>query len=367
MRIVVVGGGVIGLAVAWRAAVAGMTVTVVDPTPGQGATGVAAGMLAPVTEVHYGEEALLALNLDSSARYPEFVAEVEEGSGQGTGYRESGTLSVARDADDLAALHELVAYQRGLGLKVERLRSRELRRLEPALAPGVRGGALVPGDHQVDPRRLAGALAEAGRRQGVSLDRRRAMDVGPGRVTVEGGEILAGDAVVVAAGCWSSRLDGVPVEVAAALRPVKGQILRLAHPTGEPLAQHNIRGLDAYLVARSDGEVVVGATVEERGYDTAVTGGAVHDLLRAALELVPDVAELTLVESAAGLRPGTPDNAPLIGSTQVEGLVMACGHYRNGILLAPATAAAVVELLDTGEAPPSIAPFSPRRFGRVAS
>ena len=366
MNVVVVGGGVIGLAIAWRAVATGMTVTLVDPASGQCATGVAAGMLAPVTEVHYGEEDLLALNLDSAARYPAFVAEVEEASGMPTGYRDSGTLSVARDADDLAALDELVAYQRSLGLQVERLRSRELRRLEPALAPGVRGGALVPGDHQVDPRRLAPALLEAGRRLGVALCRRAATGVGPGRVTLEGGEVLPADAVVVAAGCWSSKLGGLPADVAAALRPVKGQILRLRAPEPSPLVHHNIRGLDAYLVARGDGEVVVGATVEERGYDTSVTAGAVHDLLRAALELVPDVAELELVESSAGLRPGTPDNAPLLGATDVAGLVMAVGHYRNGILLAPATAAAVVELLATGEAPPSIVPFSPRRFARVA-
>lgn len=367
MKVIVVGGGVIGLSIAWRAAARGMDVTVVDPVPGGGATGVAAGMLAPVTEVHYGEEALLALNLDSSARYPDFVAELEECSGLRTGYRESGTLSVARDADDLAALDELVAYQRSLGLEVERLRSRDLRRLEPALAPGVRGGALVPGDHQVDPRRLGVALLEAGRRLGVSQCRQRARGVAPGRVSLDSGEVVVGDAVIVAAGCWSSGLGGMPADVAAALRPVKGQILRLRGPAGETLAQHNIRGLDAYLVARSDGETVVGATVEERGYDTTVTAGAVHDLLRAALELVPDVAELALVEHRAGLRPGSPDNAPLLGPTEVEGVVVATGHYRNGILLAPATAAAIVELLDTGAVPASITAFSPRRFERVAS
>lgn len=366
MKVVVVGGGVIGLAIAWRAAARGMTVTVVDPAPGQGATGVAAGMLAPVTEVHYGEQALLVLNLDSAARYPAFVAELEADSGLATGYRESGTLSVARDADDLVALEELVVYQRGLGLGVERLRSRELRRLEPTLAPTVRGGALVAGDHQVDPRRLAAALLEAGRRAGVVVHRDRARSVGPRKVALDAGDTVWADVVVVAAGCWSSHLEGMPGDIAAAVRPVKGQVLRLATRSGERLATHNLRGLDAYLVARSDGEVVVGATVEERGYDATVTAGGVHDLLRAAVELVPDVAELTLVETAAGLRPGTPDNAPLLGATELDGLVVATGHYRNGILLAPSTADAMVELLATGEPPPSIAPFSPLRFQRVA-
>nr|MDP9453305.1 glycine oxidase ThiO [Actinomycetota bacterium] len=368
MRVVVVGAGVVGLSIAWRAAGGGMDVVVVDPAPERGASRVAAGMLAPVTEVHYGEEALLALNLDSNRRYPGFVAELEACTGMSTGYRASGTLSVARDADDLAALDDLVRYQRGLGLEVERLGRRELRRLEPALAPGVRGGALVAGDHQVDPRRLVAALGEACRGRGVALLAVRASAVRSGAVTVEGGEIGAtveGDAVVVAAGCWSGRLDGFAPEAIPPVRPVKGQILRLRGRATPPLATRNIRGLDAYLVFREDGEVVVGATVEERGYDTGVTAGAVHDLLHAAVELVPEVGELALVETAAGLRPGTPDNAPLLGPTHLDGVVLATGHHRNGVLLAPATAAAVVELLATGTTPPAIAAFVPGRFERV--
>lgn len=363
MNVVVVGGGVIGLSVAWRAAGRGMTVTVFDPQLGGGASGVAAGMLAPVTEVHYGEEALLALNLESSRRYPGFVAELEDDSGLVTGYRASGTLTVARDADDLAAIDELVAYQQGLGLDVERLRSGELRRLEPALAPGVRGGALVAGDHQVDPRRLVLALGEGCRRRGVTLRRERVAAVERHAVLLAGGDRQPADAVVVAAGCWSGAIEGLAPE-AVVVRPVKGQILRLRDPAAQPLVGHNLRGLDAYLVPRSDGEVVVGATVEEQGYDTTVTGGAVHELLRAALELVPDLGELTLVETAAGLRPGTPDNAPLLGASGVDSVVLAAGHHRNGILLAPVTADCVVDLLHSGRTPDVIAPFSPRRFDR---
>jgi glycine oxidase len=366
MKVVVVGGGVIGLSVAWRAARRGLSVSVVDPEPGRGATGVAAGMLAPVTEVHYGEEALLALNLDSARRYPAFVAELEAVSGTDTGYRASGTVAVARDADDLAALEELVGYQRSLGLGVERLRSRELRQLEPGLAPGVRGGAVVAGDHQVDPRRLVGALLGACHRLGVALRREPARRVDGGSVTVAGGGVERGDAVVLAAGAWSGGIEGLPPEVRAAVRPVKGQIVRL-RGRGAPPITRNVRGADAYLVPRGDGEVVVGATVEERGFDTTVTGGAVHELLRAAIELVPEVAELALVETAAGLRPGTPDNGPLLGASTIDGLVAATGHYRNGILLAPVTADAVAEMLATGEAPSEIAAFSPRRFERVRS
>lgn len=362
MNVVVVGGGVIGLSIAWRAAGRGMGVTVVDPAPGSGASAVAAGMLAPVTEVHYGEEALLELNLESSRRYPSFVAELEELTGEDTGYRACGTVTVARDADDLGAIEELVAYQRGLGLDVERLRSRELRRLEPGLAPTVRGGALVAGDHQVDPRRLVAALLAACRCGGVRLVAQRAVAVEARAVALEGGGMERGDAVVLAAGCWSGEVAGDPAGSLLPVRPVKGQVVRLRSTAGPLPISRNVRGVDAYLVPRSDGELVVGATVEERGFDTEVTAGAVHDLLRAALELVPDVAELTLVQASAGLRPGTPDNAPVVGPTAVDGLVVATGHYRNGILLAPVTADAVVHLLATGEPPAGLAPFSPRRF-----
>lgn len=367
MRVVVVGGGVIGLSIAWRAASRGMSVTVVDPAPGSGASAVAAGMLAPVTEVHYGEEALLELNLESSRRYPRFVAELEELTGAETGYRSCGTVTVARDADDLAALEELVAYQRGLGLDVERLRSRQLRRLEPGLAPTVRGGALVAGDHQVDPRRLVAALLEACRCVSVRFVPERVEAVEAPAVILESGGTETGEVVVLAAGCWSGQVAGAAAAFGHSVRPVKGQIVRLRRGAGPLPVERNVRGVDAYLVPRAGGELVIGATVEERGFDTEVTGGAVHDLLRAALELVPDVAELTLVEAAAGLRPGTPDNAPVVGPTAVDGLVAATGHYRNGILLAPVTADAVVDLLATGEVPAGMAPFSPRRFDKVLS
>ena len=367
MKVVVVGGGVIGLSIAWRTAGRGFDVCLVDLEPGRGASGVAAGMLAPVTEVHYGEEELLALNLESSRRYPAFIADLEAASGVDAGYRASGTVTVARDADDLAALEELVAYQRSLGLDVERLGSRDLRRLEPGLAPGVRGGAVVVGDHQVDPRRLVASLLVACERAGVRWCRESARRVDGGSVALAGGEsVEQGDVVVLAAGAWSGRIEGLPAELNSAVRPVKGQILRL-QGRGSPPISRNVRGAEAYLVPRVDGEVVVGATVEERGFDATVTGGAVHDLLRAAIELVPDVAELALVETAAGLRPGTPDNAPMIGPTSSDGLVVATGHYRNGILLAPVTADAVAELLATGALPAEIAAFSPRRFERVRS
>jgi glycine oxidase len=370
---VVVGGGVIGLAIAWRAAQAGTAVTVVDERPGRGASWAAAGMLAPVTEVHYGERPLLGLNLAGAARWPGFAAEVEEASGRPVGYTPVGTLAVARDADDNAALEDLYQFQLRLGLEVERLRSRECRQLEPGLHPGIRGGLLAAGDHQVDNRALVEALLVACQRVGVRMLHGRVAELAADgdRITgvaLAGGETLTAGVVVLAAGCWSGALGGVAAEALPPVRPVKGQLLYLRGPADEPLCSRNVRGLEVYVVPRGDGRVVVGATVEEQGFDTRVTGGAVHDLLRAVLELLPDVAELELLETVVGLRPGSPDNAPMIGPAGPEGLVVATGHYRNGILLTPVTADAVAELLATGRVPEAIAPFAPGRFaGGVAA
>jgi glycine oxidase len=365
--VVVVGGGVIGLGIAWRAAQAGLGVTVVDRTPGRGASWAAAGMLAPVTEVHYGEQPLLDLNLSASARWPAFAAELEERTSRSVGYRRCGTLAVARDADDHAALDDLFSFQRGLGLKVERLRGRECRQLEPGLAPGVRGGFIAPGDHQVDNRAVVAALLVACERAGVDLVASRAAKVRVDGdratgVVLHGGQSLDAGTVVLAAGCWSGSLPGLPSGLLPPVRPVKGQLLHLRGPGDSPLCRRNVRGVGVYIVPRGDGRVVVGATVEEQGFDVTVTAGGVHDLLRAAVELLPEVMELELTETVAGLRPGSPDNAPMIGPSGLDGLVIASGHYRNGILLLPVTADAIATLLTSGTLPEALLPFSPRRF-----
>jgi glycine oxidase len=351
-RIAIAGGGVIGLAIAWRAAQAGLgPVTVYDSQLARDAprqsSWAAAGMLAPVTEVHYGEEALLELTLAARDRWAAFAADLLAYAGIDPGYRTEGTVSVARDPDDLAAFEELAAFQLKLGLDVTRLRSRELRALEPALTPRVRGGLLVRGDHSVDNRALVRGLRAAAERAGVRLEPHDVTDLGA----------LDAETVVVAAGAGSrALLPQLPV------RPVKGQLL---HLRGERLLHRTVRGLDAYLVPRGDGRMVVGATVEERGADSTATAGAVHELLRAAYELLPGVTELEFREAVVGLRPGTPDNAPLLGRLDGadERLVVATGHYRNGILLAPITADLIVELLVTGEVPALAAPFAPGRFG----
>jgi glycine oxidase len=369
---VVVGGGVIGLATAWRASQRGLRVTVLDPAPGSGASYAAAGMLTPATEVTFGEEHMFAVNRASADRYPDFVAEVEEASGLDAGYRRCGTLSVALNDDDRLALRQVQPLMASLGLAADWLTGRECRRLEPMLTPALRGGLLCPDDHQVDNRKLAAALEVAAVRAGVELRREAAAEllVEADRATgvrAAGGERLHARTVVLAAGCWSPRLPGLPAGVVPPVRPVKGQILRLSVPAGyAPFVSRTLRGLikggGVYLVPRADGELVVGATVEEQGYDTTVTAGGVYELLRDAHELVPSVTELPLVQTHAGLRPGSPDNTPIVGPTALAGLVLATGHGRNGILLTPVTADAVADLLATGEMPALLAPCRPGRF-----
>lgn len=377
--VLVIGGGVIGLAVAWRAAQRGLEdIVVVDPSPGHGAAGVAAGMLAPVTELQYGEEPLLRLGMASNERYAAFAAELTEASGgEDTGYRRCGTVAVALDSDDRAELRELHAFHERLGLDSTWLTGREARKLEPMLAPGVRGGLHVADDHQVDPRRLLTALVRACERAGVVFHRTEAVEL-----LVEGGRAvgarlgtggtLAADRVVLAAGPHSHRLPGLPEGVLPAVRPVKGQILRLRIPDAyRPFLNRNVRavvrGQHLYLVPRENGELVIGATTEEQGYDTTVTAGGVYELLRDAHELVPGITELPLVETSAGLRPGSPDNAPLLGPTDLPGLVAATGHYRNGVLLTPVTADLLADYLATGEVPELARPFAPSRFSPARS
>ncbi|MCD0481657.1 glycine oxidase ThiO [Streptacidiphilus sp. ASG 303] len=373
--VLVVGGGIIGLAVAWRTAQRGLSTALLDPDPGRGAAQVAAGMLAPVTELQYGEEPLLRLGTASNARYAAFAAELEDASGLPTGYRACGTLAVALDADDRAELRELHAFHRRLGLESDWLTGREARRLEPMLAPSVSGGLLASDDHQVDGRRVGAALVEACRRAGVELVRGSAQRLlvaggrAVGAAVDDGGELHAGQ-VVLAAGSRSHLLPGLPEGVLPPVRPVKGQVLRLrVPPVYAPFLSRNVRavvrGHHVYLVPRADGELVVGATTEEMGYDTTVTAGGVYELLRDAHALVPGITELPLVETGAGLRPGSPDNAPLLGPTALDGLVAATGHHRNGVLLTPVTGDLVAAYLATGRVPDLAAPFLPTRFART--
>lgn len=375
--VVVVGAGVAGLSVAWRARTRyGLSVTVVDPTPGAGASHAAAGMLTPVSELQYGEESLLRLSIESARRYPEFAAELAEAAGLPSGYRPCGTIAVALDADDRAVLKDLHAHQQRLGLHSSWLTSRECRRLEPMLSPAITGGLHVEDDHQIDNRLLVAALLAACARAGVGFVRERVervlvADERAYGVRLPDGRDLIADQVLLAAGARSALIPGLPPEAVPPVRPVKGEILRLRVPPALlPLLSRNVRGVvkggSMYLVPRADGELVIGATEHELGHDTEVTAGGVYELLRDAHELVPGITELPLVETLAGLRPGSPDNAPILGRSALAGLVVATGHYRHGILLTPITADTVAEALAHGTTPELIEPFGPDRFASAA-
>jgi glycine oxidase len=360
---VVIGAGLIGLACAWRARKRGMSVLVVDRArePAAGASGVAAGMLAPVTEADFGEEGPLRVNLIGRERWSAFAAELEEVSGLSTGYRDSGALVVAADRDDAESLRRLHDFQRGLGLATEWLTPSRCRRLEPGLSPRIAGGILAPQDGSADPRATAQALAAVVEELALGVDVEAIESDGErvSGVRTSAG-VIESDHVVVAAGAWSAALasdHGPPV------RPVKGQILELSvrGDMPDPL-ERVVRTPRCYLVSRGDGRVVLGATVEEQGFDTAVTADGVFRLLEAAWEVLPEVGELELVRARAGLRPGTPDNAPIVGPGELDGLVWATGHWRNGVLLTPLTGEVVAGLLAGEALPEELAPLAPARF-----
>jgi len=350
---VFVGGGVIGLACAWRAAEAGARVVVLERSePPAGATDVAAGMLAPVGELSFGEPALLELMLASDRLWDDFAAAVEAAGGVGTGYERRGALHIALDRDEAGELRRRHDLQRELGLAAEWLTPRRCRELEPGLVPAFAGGVLASGDGCVDPRRLARALAAALRAAGGEL--RTGTEVVDAiwdgerlaGVRTAGDELRAAN-VVLCSGAWSGQTPWLPSAARPPVRPVKGEVVELRPREGEPPALSRIVATErVYLVPRPDGRLIVGATQEERGFDTVVTAGGVHELLREAYRVLPDVAEMEFVSAIAGLRPGTPDNLPIVGRSEVvDGLVLATGHFRNGILLAPLAAETVATTL----------------------
>jgi glycine oxidase len=367
---VFVGGGVIGLCCAWRASLRGARVAVLERAePPAGATNVAAGMLAPVGELTFGEPELLRLTLASAALYPEFVAELETASGESTGYARQGALHVALDRDEAAQLRRVHDLQRSLGLEAVWLSPRQCRELEPGLTPSFNGGVFAAGEAAIDPRRLVAALAAALTAAGGEL--RKGCEVVAGifegerlvGVRAAGGEELRADNVVLANGAWSGATEWLPEPARPPVRPVKGEVLELGGRDGAPAPVERILASErVYLVPRADGRLIVGATAEERGFDTTVSAGGILELLREAYRLLPDIAEMELAGSLAGLRPGTPDNLPLIGPGAIEGLLLATGHFRNGILLAPLTGDAVAAVLAGEPLPEQVAATNPARL-----
>jgi glycine oxidase len=367
-RVAVIGAGVSGLGIAWRLAAAGCPVAVFERgQAGRGASWAAAGMLAAGLEAEPGEERLLALNLEGQRLWPAFRDQLEAASGIGVGYRDEGTLAVALTRDDVKRLRFAFEFQRGCGIRVEWLNSVEARRLEPHLRPGLAAAVLSPNDHQVDSRRLVIGLERAFLAAGGVLREQvevRALDVEGGRVrgVIIDGERCPADVVVLAGGAWSAGLDGLPATARPPVRPVKGQMLALRMDPEQPLLRHVVWGPKGYLVPRADGRLIVGGTVEERGFDADLTAGGVLALLEAAWRALPAIEELPIDELWTGFRPTSRDDAPILGPTSVEGLFVATGHHRNGILLTPLTAATVSEAILSGRVPEAIRAFTIDRF-----
>ncbi|HTZ94001.1 MAG TPA: glycine oxidase ThiO [Streptosporangiaceae bacterium] len=374
----IIGGGVIGMSIAWRTAQQGLSVVIADPRPGLGATHAAAGMLTPIAEAAYAEREIFALGQESLRRYPDFISELQDVTGLPAGFRQAGTLQVAYDSDDLALLAETRVLQESFGVHLEQLSARDCREAEPMLDPAVRGGLLAPDDGSVDPRLLAVALLDAAERSGAQLVRQAVTEIcctagRAGGARLADDRVIAARWIVLAAGWESAGLPGLPAGVAPPVRPVKGQIIRL-RTTGQAAAaglppgllrrtvRGVVRGSSVYLVPRDSGELVIGATQEELGPDTTVTAGGVWELLRDARTLVPGITELELQDMTAGLRPGTPDNSPVLGQSELPGLVLATGHFRAGVLLAPVTADTVAAYLRTGTTDPIWAAFRADRF-----
>ena len=365
----IVGAGAIGLACAWRAAQRGLRVRVLERNePGSGASGIAAGMLAPVGEASWGEDRLLEAALASHATWPAFAAELAADSGVDSGFIGGGAVHVALDRDEAAELRRRHDLMTSLGLPAEWLGARDCRALEPGLHPSVVGGVHAPHEAGVDPRALVGALELACERAGVEIVSGAEVsgavidgDRLAGVESADGQRHLAG-ATVLAAGAWSGVARWLPDAARPPVRPVKGQILTLRANLDQAVAERIVVTERVYLVPRAEGRLVVGATVEELGFDVRVTASGVHELLREAYRVVPDVLELELERAVAGLRPGTPDNAPLVGRGSLQGLLLATGHFRNGILLAPLTAVGIAATLCDEEPPPELAVADPGRF-----
>lgn len=372
-RVAIAGGGVMGLALGWRLARAGCAVDIYEAgTAGRGASHAAAGMLAACAEAEPGEDALLALNRTSQALWPRFAAELEAEAGTSVDLRTEGTLTIGLTADDAARLRHLFALQTSLGLPVEWLTAAAARRLEPHLAGQLSGAILSAEDHQVDNRKVVAALLAAVARAGARLHEnspvtRVATQGGKALGVVVGDDLKPADVVILAAGAWSRGVDIAPA-APLPVRPVKGQMLALRMDPAAPLVNHVIWAPNSYIVPRRDGRLILGATTEEKGFDTDLTAGGQLALLTYAWRALPALEELPIHEQWVGFRPGSRDDAPILGpSAEVEGLVHATGHHRNGILLLPVTVAAIAGFVLEGRLDPVAEPFRAGRFAPRAA
>jgi len=372
-KVAIIGGGVIGLGIGWRLAQAGCPVEIFERgEAGKGASWAAAGMLAAGVETEPGELALHALNRASQLAWPGFAAELEAASGQSVELRQEGTLVVALNRDDVAQLRNTYDFQREQGIALEWLTGSQARQREAFLTPNLAAAVFCAGDHQVENRKLVRALRTAFLGAGGVLHEHTAVTA----IETAGAKVIglrveanlvAADMVVLAAGAWSGEIAGLPSRARPPVRPIKGQMLALRMDPGAPLLRHVVWTPRVYLVPRCDGRLIVGATTEERGFDSDLTAGGVFTLLEGAWRTLPGIEELPIDEMWVGFRPGSRDDAPVLGpadrpGAEIDGLVYATGHHRNGILLTPVTADAIATYILTGALAAVIAPFAIARF-----
>lgn len=367
--VAVVGGGLIGLSIAWRLARAGRSVVVLErETIGAGASLAATGMLAPAAEHEPGSDPLLPLALESLRRWPAFRDDLEAEAGRRIDYRPDGTLVLAVGRDEVERLRFRYDLQRRSGLDAAWLPGSEVRRLEPGLRPSVTAGIHCPLDHQVDPRLVMDALAEACRRAGVVLAEGTpvtALDWSGGRVAGVrcGDRAVAAEVVVLASGAWSGEGGLLPEALTLPVRPLKGQSLALRTTARTGGLGRMVWTEQVHMAPKSDGQLIVGATVEDCGFRPGVTAGGLYALLEGARRVLPGIEEMEVEAVWCGYRPTSDDDAPILDAL-APGLVAATGHHRNGYLLAPVSADAIAELVTRGALPDVARPFSRARFGR---
>nr|WP_246691450.1 glycine oxidase ThiO [Methylobacterium sp. WL12] len=365
--VAIVGGGLIGLSIAWRIAQSGRSVAVVErETIGSGASLAATGMLAPAAEHEPGSDPLLPLALDSLRRWPRFRDELQAAAGHDIDYREDGTLVLAIGRDEVERLRFRYDLQRRSGVAAEWVAGTEVRRREPALRPSVTAGVFCPLDHQVDPSRVMAALVQACRGASVALVENSpvvALERTSGRVTGlrTANGVLQADTVILAAGAWSGEGGLLPQNLALPVRPLKGQSLALKTTARTGTLSHMVWTEQVHMAPKGDGRIVVGATVEDCGFRPGVTAGGLYALLEGARRVLPGIEEMEVEAVWSGFRPTSDDDAPILGEI-APGLVVATGHHRNGYLLAPVTADAIAALVTTGAMPAVARDFSLARF-----
>lgn len=366
--VLIIGGGIIGLSIALRVRQKGLSVIVLDKQqPGQEASFAAAGLIAPKFEPATAPFARMAIASRDS--YAAFCQELKEISGIDPEYRDEGTVMPLLDESEESFADEIVSSA-GDSVPLKMLTAAEVKEMEPHLSPDVRRGIYIPGDHQVSNRKLMQSLIKAVEMLGVAIHAGNAAreiqtpDGKIGHVRTDSGDFTAGR-VVLAAGCWSHQVEINESSLRPPTRPVKGQMAAVQMERPVHLT-HNIHSPRCYLVPRLDGRVEIGSTVEEVGFDKRVTAWAVEKLLRSAISVMPALRDCAVVETWAGLRPGSPDQHPIVGKTPIEGLLMATGNYRSGLLMAPITGKLMTELILSDETPELLKPFSPARFAADA-